>query len=196
MTLALCNISKYYGEKCVLNEFSLELSTENPIALMGPSGCGKTTVGNIFLGLAQPDAGRVLDFTGRCNSAVFQEDRLLEHLNALQNVRLVCPPSFSAEMALETLTMAGLSSQDMIGRSVATLSGGQRRRVSIVRALLQPFDFLLLDEPMSGLDDDARALMMELIHSRIEGRLVLLITHDATDATALGAHIVHLQSAP
>ena len=111
---------------------------------------------------------------------VFQDARLVESAAALDNV-LVCADArvdASSAAALLRLLVPGVD----VHARVAELSGGQRRRVEIARALLCPGDAVILDEPFTGLDTDATA---EVVLDLLDGRTLLLATHDATDAQAL-----------
>ena len=91
MAIELQNVSKAFGEKQVLQDFSHTFPEGELTCVMGPSGCGKTTLLSLLLGLEQPDAGKILGMEGRRKSAVFQEDRLCENASAVSNIRLVNP---------------------------------------------------------------------------------------------------------
>ena len=120
---------------------------------------------------------------------VFQEDRLLEALDAAANLRLVNPALRSRE-AQDALAAFGLA--DIAGQPVALLSGGMRRRVALLRALLSDGDVLLMDEPFNGLDDATRALVIRETLRRIAGRTAILVTHDPEEAALAGAAILAL----
>ena len=91
MAIELQNVSKSFGEKQVLQDFSHTFPEGELTCVMGPSGCGKTTLLSLLLGMEQPDAGEILGMEGRRKSAVFQEDRLCENASAVSNIRLVNP---------------------------------------------------------------------------------------------------------
>lgn len=139
--------------------------------VMGASGVGKSTL----LALA----------AGECTpcSMVFQDARLVESASALENV-LVCADvraDASSAAALLRLLVPGID----VHARVAELSGGQRRRVEIARALLCPGGAVILDEPFTGLDTAARDACAEVVLDLLDGRMLLLATHDAADAQAL-----------
>ncbi len=188
--ITLRGVAKRYGEQVVLDGLDLDLPDAGVVALMGPNGSGKTTVARILLGLERPDAGEVTGLAGLRVSAAFQEDRLCDQLTAEGNVRLVLDRSRAAD-AVPALRAAGLD-DDALGKPVRDLSGGQRRRVAIVRALVADADLVVLDEPFKGLDVDARALLTGIVRERCAGRPVLLVTHEAADAEALDARVVRL----
>lgn len=188
--IILERVSKRYGGKAVLSGFDLALPEGGRTCLMGPSGSGKTTLVRLLAGLEKPDAGRVASI--RPLSLVFQEDRLLAHLSALNNLRFVCGKAREPE-ARALLGALGL---DEAGdKPVCRFSGGMQRRVALARALLFPFSLLLLDEPFKGLDREMRQTAAELILSRCEGKTLLMVSHDEEEAALLGAEIIRLPSA-
>ena len=188
--IALRGVTKAFGDQAVLTGVDLDLPDAGVTALMGPNGSGKTTLARILLGLERPDAGTVTGLEGRRLAAAFQEDRLCDQLTAPGNVRLVVDRARAAE-AVALLRAAGLD-DDALAKPARELSGGQRRRVVIVRALAPDADLVVLDEPFKGLDADARVVLLELVRERSAGRTVLLITHEPAEAEALGAKVVTL----
>ena len=189
MKIVLREVCKTYGGHMVLDHVSFTAG-EGVTCLMAPSGAGKTTLLRILLGLERPDSGAVSGLEGKRLSAVFQEDRLLEHLDALGNLRFVLGPAFAEETALGLLAALGLDGEAR--KSVRDWSGGMRRRLALARALLAPFDALVLDEPFTGLDGENRRRCVDCIRCMAAGKPVLLVTHDAGDAADLGGRIVSL----
>ena len=187
MELRVENLTKRYGGETVLRDVSLTLQ-EGITCLMAPSGAGKTTLLRILLGLERPDGGTITGLAGRRVSAVFQEDRLLPGLDAEGNLRFVLGAEYDAGRAAELLAELGLA--DVGDKPVRDYSGGMQRRLALVRALLPPWDLLLLDEPFSGLDRDNRARAAACVRRRAAGRTVLAVTHDEGDAEALGAEVI------
>ena len=176
----------YAPRRLLLQDFNLSLSPGQPVCLWGPSGCGKTTVLRLVMGLEKPRAGQISRPEGLGISAVFQEDRLIRTKTALANVAFFAPEA----AAEETLRRLGLG--DALHQKPAALSGGMRRRVALARALAHPFDLLVLDEALTGLDDDTRAICLQTIREASAGKYLLLATHDRAEAEALGAAIVRL----
>lgn len=139
--------------------------------VMGASGAGKTTLLALAAGECAP-----------C-SMMFQDARLVEDASALDNV-LVCADArvdASSAAALLRLLVPGID----VHACTAELSGGQRRRVEIARALLCPGGAVILDEPFTGLDVAARDATAEVVLDLLDGRTLLFATHDASDAQAL-----------
>ena len=181
---------KSYGEKTVLRDVSLIAAPERITCVMAPSGAGKTTLLRILLGLETPDRGTVsLPGAGRW-AAVFQEDRLLEHLDARKNLRFALGADYDGSRAAALL--AELQLQEAAGKPVGDYSGGMRRRLALVRALLAPADALALDEPFAGLDGESRERCRSCIRREAAGRPVLLVTHDGADAEDLEAEVFRL----
>ena len=180
--IVMDRLCKSYGDKAVLRDFSAVLPLGETTSLMAPSGAGKTTLLRLLMGLEKPGSGRILGLEGLRLSAVFQEDRLCQWLSAPANIRLVNPrlEESAVEEALAAVGLAGTG-----GQRVEEFSGGMRRRVAILRALLAEYDLLLLDEPFRGLDEDTKALVMEDTRRRSAGRTVLLVTHDPVEAEAM-----------
>lgn len=154
-----------------LDGLVLNVPAGGRICVMGASGAGKTTLLALAAGECAP-----------C-SMVFQDARLIEDASALDNV-LVCADArvdASSAAALLRLLVPGIN----VHACVAELSGGQRRRVEIARALLCPGGAVILDEPFTGLDAAARDATAEVVLDLLDGRALLLATHDAADTQAL-----------
>ena len=188
--ISVKNLRKSYGEQLVLNDVTFELPNQGITCIMAPSGVGKTTLLRILLGLEQPDSGTVSRFPDCHWAAVFQEDRLLEHLDAMGNLRFVLGNELDAEDAKCLLAELGLTEAE--GKPVRDFSGGMKRRVALARALLVPSDALALDEPFTGLDEENREKAISCILKRTAGKPVLLVTHNEDDAAGLNAEVIHL----
>lgn len=183
--IVIRGLCKSFGGKTVLRNVSGTLAAGRVTGLMAPSGAGKTTLLRILMGLEQADSGRIDGLDGIRLSAVFQEDRLCGQLDGVSNLRLVAPMLSRAD-ARNAMKAVGLA--NCIGQPARELSGGQRRRVAILRGLLADYDLLVLDEPFRGLDQETRQLVMEDTRRRCAGQTVLLVTHDPAELEALGAN--------
>ena len=182
--IVIQNLCKAYGPKQVLRDFSCTLPAGKVTGLMAPSGAGKTTLLRILMGFEAADSGSIHGLDDLRLSAVFQEDRLCENLTSISNLRLVAPALTVADAAA---ALQGVDLADCLAQPVRELSGGMRRRVAILRALLADYDLLFLDEPFKGLDEETKAHVMADTRRRCAGRTVLLVTHDADELTAMGA---------
>ena len=191
--LAVQQLDKYFGERALFTGLSFEIGDSDKIGLVGDNGCGKTTLLRILMGLDTPTAGRVQG-VGRA-AAVFQEDRLCPQLTALQNVTLVLPGSEKQyreqiEADFQRLGMDAAA----LALPAARLSGGQKRRTALLRALWAPSDTLLLDEPFTGMDPDTLAAAAALLRTRCGTEPVLLATHDREAIRLLGWPVVELEA--
>ena len=188
MELHIENLCKSFDGRPVLENVTFTAKT-GVTCVMAPSGAGKTTLLRILLGLERPDSGTVSP-TGVHWSAVFQEDRLLEHMDAMGNLRFVLGAALDEPAASALLTELGLG--DTAGKPVREFSGGMKRRLALVRALLAPSDALALDEPFTGLDEENRARCQACVRRAGAEKPVLLVTHDPADAQALDAAVIKL----
>ena len=185
--LTIRGICKSFEGRPVLEDVSFDFPEAAVTALRGPSGCGKTTLVNIILGLIEPDAGDVLMPASARTAAVFQEDRLIEHFSAARNVRLTAPASVTDEQIRSALSELGLAQEGE--KRVSEFSGGMRRRVAVIRAALFQPQFLLLDEPFKGLDEEMRARTAAFLRRNCAQATTILVTHDETEAALMGATV-------
>ena len=188
--LHIHHVSKTFGTEHVLNNVTLSLSSGNIYCFMAPSGSGKTTLFRIFMGLETPDSGEICGLEGKRISAVFQENRLLEGFNAIQNLQFVTGRRYSVSELTQVLTR--LLPEDSLQKPVHEFSGGMKRRLAIIRALLVPFDILIMDEPFTGLDAASKENAASLICEYASEKLILFSTHHTEEAALLSAEIISL----
>ncbi|NEX44608.1 ATP-binding cassette domain-containing protein [Pseudotabrizicola algicola] len=177
------------------------------LTIMGPSGSGKSTALSAILGTLAPafrQQGRIIlagrDITAlpphqRRVGLLFQDDVLFPHLSVGANLAFALPPTIKGRAARRALVDAALDQAELSGfasRDPATLSGGQRARVALMRTLLAQPCALLLDEPFSRLDASLRSQIRSFVLSRIrqKGLAAILVTHDAEDAHAAGGPVI------
>ncbi|MBO6055007.1 MAG: ABC transporter ATP-binding protein [Oscillospiraceae bacterium] len=189
--IELKNLNKAFGEKQVLKNLNWTIPEGSTSVIMGPSGGGKTTLLRILLGLEQADSGTVSGLEGKRLSAVFQEDRLCENVSAVSNLRLV-NPALSRKSAESMLAKLGLG--DALRQPVRELSGGMKRRVAIARALCTEYDVLLADEPFKGLDEETKRRTMEFFSESVQGKTVIIVTHDPSEAEILEGRILLMET--
>ena len=189
--LTIDHLEKCFGSTVLFRD--LTFTVDGPAVLWAPSGWGKTTLLRILMGLDTPTAGRVRGVGWA--AAVFQEDRLCPQLTALQNVTLVLPGSekqYKKQIgaAFQQLGMDAAA----LALPAARLSGGQKRRTALLRALWAPSDTLLLDEPFTGMDPDTLAAAAALLRTRCGTEPVLLATHDREAIRLLGWPVIELEA--
>ena len=191
---SLRDVTVRLGERDVLSHVTADFAAGRVHVVRGASGAGKTTLLRLLMGLVEPVSGRVARPEGARLAAAFQEDRLLDSLTVSANVRLphggVRGPERArlldeTRRALAAVGMAGLESA-----RAGELSGGQRRRVSLLRAGLATSDVMYLDEPLRGLDERTARATMDWLLPRLEAKTVFWVTHSAEEAAALPAPVL------
>lgn len=178
------NLTFGYGPVPVLHNLNLRVETGQRLLLSGPSGSGKTTLFRLLCRLLQPQQGSIL--VPERLGVVFQEDRLIPGLTALENTALVSDETTASGL----LKQLGLA--ELLHSRPAALSGGQRRRVALARALACPSQALLLDEPFKGLDPAARCQAAQCLLAHCGQKPLLVISHQQQDAALLQAQPVDL----
>ena len=182
-------LSKRFGDKDVLVRFSASVETGGITAITGPSGCGKSTLLLILMGLLNADQGAVSGIPRRLG-AVFQEDRLCESFDAVENVRIVLA---KPDTAIITGHFARVGMRDEELRiPVSKLSGGMRRRVAIVRAMMAECEGIFLDEPFKGLDKMTRSAVIRYILEERRGRTLVYVSHEKAELEELGGARIDL----
>ena len=191
--IELKNIVKKYDNLIVFDQLNLQLRSNCTTAIMGKSGRGKTTLLRLLLNLEKPDSGEILGIESKLLSAVFQEDRLIDNLTIYQNICL--PHMHKHSIPSRSEVSSALSALDIgtdIDKKVNELSGGMKRRVSIIRAIMSLYDILILDEPFKGLDVKTKEITMQYVKSNTENKTVLLVTHDRTEIDFIGCKVIEI----
>jgi osmoprotectant transport system ATP-binding protein len=204
-------VGKSFGKAGALHPTDLKIVSNKTTVLIGPSGSGKSTVLRLISGLIEPSTGWIeidgkkltrqsLPELRRRMGYVIQSGDLFPHLTARQNVLLVAQELKMSrdEMTARIEDLCGLARipSTLLDRYPVELSGGEQRRVSLIRALMLKPDVLLLDEPMGALDPMVRAGLIADLKSLFErlNTTVVLVTHDLVEAARLGDWIVLLNA--
>ena len=174
MAVNVRNVTLRYGDKTVLDRFSLEVPAGGLTALSGPSGCGKTTLLRVLAGLVKQSAGTVDGVDPSRTAFLFQEDRLLPWRTVGQHITDVLPRARRGELA-DWLAFAELSGEE--NAYPGALSGGMARRLALARCAALGGELLLLDEPFAGVDSQRAARIMERL--RALNVPVVLASHQA-----------------
>jgi lipopolysaccharide export system ATP-binding protein len=208
-TLRTRDLTKSYGGRTVVKGVSLEIASGEVVGLLGPNGAGKTTTFSMVVGLTAPDSGRVLldgaDVTDdpmyiRARKGIGylpQEASIFRGLTVEQNIlailETIAPNGAERRARLRDL-LAELSLTPLAKSPAYTLSGGERRRVEITRALVISPQFMLLDEPFAGIDPIAVTDIQQIIfHLKGRGIGVLITDHNVRETLKITdrAYIVH-----
>ena len=208
-TLRTAKLTKSYGGRTVVREVSLDVRSGEVVGLLGPNGAGKTTTFYMVVGLTAPDSGRVLlngrDVTEdpmylRARKGIGylpQEPSVFRGLTVEQNILAILETlglSRSERSARVAELLAELNLTSLARASAHTLSGGERRRVEITRALVISPSFMLLDEPFAGIDPIAIGDIQAIIfHLKARGIGVLITDHNVRETLRITdrAYIVH-----
>lgn len=182
----------YDGDTAVLDKLSIELAANEVVSLLGASGCGKSTVLRIIAKLQEADEGDVVWKNTPEMAFVFQEAALMPWANVVQNVQLPgqlkgCINGQDIADAIEAVGLSGMET-----RFPAQLSGGQRMRASVARALAANPNVLLMDEPFAALDEMLRFQMNELLLElkAHRGLSILFVTHSLYEAAYLSDRVL------
>lgn len=189
--LEVKNITKSFGNTVVLNDFSYKFD-RGVYVLSEPSGAGKTTLLRILCGLEVADSGTVSKSPQAKTVMMFQEDRLLENLSVRANIMLAIQAHSqkqkqnARERITEALCAVGLEGTE--NKPVSELSGGQKRRVALLRTLFANADILLFDEPLKGLDESLKQQVIAFVKPFIESKVVIWVTHTPEEVKLLGSY--------
>ena len=202
-------LAKAYKKRRVVNGVTISVSPGEVVGLLGPNGAGKTTSFNMIVGLVRPDEGQVL-FEGKSIGALpmhqrarrgigylTQEPSVFRKLTVEQNILAILEACTSDKLEQKARVKSLLEELDLttLARSKAfTLSGGEKRRLEITRALVTSPRMLLLDEPFSGIDPIAVYEVQKILRKLKERRMGILITdHNVRETLKLvdRAYIIH-----
>ena len=202
--LEVKNLSRSFGNLTVVDKISLQIFSGQVTCLLGPSGCGKSTTLRMIAGVEKPSSGQIFvdeELTSnayfqvppeaRSIGLMFQDFALFPHLNVQQNVYfgLAGSKEFKEKRSLDLLERVGLA--HLAFNYPHSLSGGEQRRIALIRALAPQPKIMLMDEPFSGLDDRLRDEVRDETFNllRSEDAAVLMVTHDPQEAMKVADEI-------
>lgn len=186
------HLYKSYGEQIVLKDLNGEFIKHKFTGIMGQSGAGKTTLLRILLGLEKADRGSVNGLEKESWSVMFQENRLCEDFDAYHNLDLVLIRKETRSRMTEAFKSVGLNEEEL-NKPVKSFSGGMKRRVALVRAMMKDAQIVVLDEPFKGLDEETKLLAMEYVKKQGHGKTVLLVTHDMNEVEFFDADLIRIE---
>ena len=180
MDILMEKINKSYGDKEVLRDFTTKFEEGTVTFITGESGIGKTSIIRILMGLEGYQSGSISGLEGKEISVVFQDDCLCDKLSLDKNLSMVIDGQQVKEQYLDRLLgIFGL--EGYRHKRVAELSGGMKRRLAILRAILYPHNLMILDEPFKGLDEENKKLVMGQLAKGLVGKTAIIVTHDKTE---------------
>lgn len=189
--MILCkDLTLSFGDRAVLDRFSLNIPDRGVTALTGPSGCGKTTLLRVLAGLERPQSGSIEGIAPRETAILFQDDRLLPWRTVEQHLTDVLPRERRGEAPC-LLALAELEGEE--ASLPAALSGGMGRRLALARCLALPAKLYLLDEPFAGVDLPRALRILERL--RALPAPVLLVSHEPSLLAAADA-VIELDGPP
>jgi ABC-type nitrate/sulfonate/bicarbonate transport system ATPase subunit len=199
--LQVDGLSHSFGERHVLRNLSLSIDAGESVALLGANGSGKSTLLRLVAGLLTPTAGQIA-LVGSAAAAgrpevgiVFQEARLLPWRTVLRNVTLpleLAGESLTSARAAAEAALVRVGAGGLLNRSPSEISGGERGRVALARALVRRPSLLLLDEPFAALDAITRARLDDELPDLVAGAATLLVTHDVAEALLVADRVLML----
>ena len=178
-TLELCGLTKSYGERLLIRDFSYVFCRKYRIGFVGPNGCGKTTLMRMIMGLEQPDRGQVITgptvkigYFSQENEALDPERRVIDYIRDTAEYVQTEDGSVSAAMMLERFLFDGVLQYSQIKK----LSGGEKRRLYLLKVLMEAPNILILDEPTNDLDIQTLAILEDYLE-RFPG-ILIMVSHD------------------
>ena len=196
--ISVSNVTKHFDKVHALAEVNLDIAAGEFITIVGPSGCGKSTLLRIIAGLVSTNGSVMKPAKG---AFVFQDAALLPWRNVQKNVELLMelesvPKAQIAEKARSVLQQVGLTGFEK--SYPHQLSGGMKMRLSLARSLVLRPDYLLMDEPLSAVDELTREVLQEEIHTlwNKDKFTAILVTHNVAEAVFLSSRVVVMSPRP
>ena len=201
------NLTKSYDKKCILKNINLKINDNEQVSIIGKSGCGKSTLLRCIARLEKIDKGQILIDNENVNNIkkfynkvgmVFQSFNLFENMTVLENL-IIAPVKLKIQTKDEAIKLAKgylkeINLENKINEYPKNLSGGEKQRVAIVRAIINNPDILLADEPTGNLDAESEKNVMSILKNiSNSGKCVIMVTHN-TDLIKYADKVYNLEN--
>lgn len=202
------NLTKSYDKKCILKNINLKINDDEQISIIGKSGCGKSTLLRCIARLEKIDKGQILIDNENINDIknfynkvgmVFQSFNLFENMTVLENL-IIAPVKLKMYSKQEALKLAKnylkeINLENKIDEYPKNLSGGEKQRVAIIRALMEKPKILLLDEPTSSLDPQMKKEVLELVTKLKEYNMtIIVVSHELSFVKDFSSRIIFVDN--
>lgn len=202
------NLTKSYDKKCILKNINLKINDNEQISIIGKSGCGKSTLLRCIARLEKIDKGQILIDNENVNNIkkfynkvgmVFQSFNLFENMTVLENL-IIAPVKLKIQTRDEAIKLAKgylkeINLENKINEYPKNLSGGEKQRVAIIRALMEKPKILLLDEPTSSLDPQMKKEVLELISKLKDYNMtIIVVSHELNFVKDFSSRIIFLDN--
>lgn len=202
------NLTKSYDKKCILKNINLKINDNEQISIIGKSGCGKSTLLRCIARLEKIDKGQILIDNENINDIknfynkvgmVFQSFNLFENMTVLENL-IIAPVKLKMQTKEEAIKLAKnylkeINLENKINEYPKNLSGGEKQRVAIIRALMEKPKILLLDEPTSSLDPQMKKEVLELVTKLKDYNMtIIVVSHELNFVKDFSSRIIFVDS--
>lgn len=202
------NLTKSYDKKCILKKINLKINDNEQVSIIGKSGCGKSTLLRCIARLEKIDKGQILIDNENVNNIkkfynkvgmVFQSFNLFENMTVLENL-IIAPVKLKIQTKDEAIKLAKgylkeINLENKINEYPKNLSGGEKQRVAIIRALMEKPKILLLDEPTSSLDPQMKKEVLELISKLKDYNMtIIVVSHELNFVKDFSSRIIFLDN--
>lgn len=202
------NLTKSYDKKCILKNINLKINDNEQVSIIGKSGCGKSTLLRCIARLEKIDKGQILIDNENVNNIkkfynkvgmVFQSFNLFENMTVLENL-IIAPVKLKIQTRDEAIKLAKgylkeINLENKINEYPKNLSGGEKQRVAIIRALMEKPKILLLDEPTSSLDPQMKKEVLELISKLKDYNMtIIVVSHELNFVKDFSSKIIFLDN--
>jgi len=202
--LNILNLQYQYKNAKNIYTYNLEVKEKEIVAILGQSGSGKSTLLDLVAGFVNPTQGSIvfnekellnLSVEKRPMSILFQNHNLFEHLNVQKNLLLGLDKTQNKDIKRVKDILKEVGLEDFEYSLASQLSGGQQQRVALARVLLRKEPILLLDEPFTGLDEDTKIIMLDLVEKiTTQYNLhTIMVTHDMSDCKRIANKVYKMK---